>query len=311
MLKFDKLKIISSAAYISDIDTNIFLTQSKGDAVLYYKYHQDSPFSLTIQADFNKDELTIEFTGKILLDDYPQLINHTNIRKCLSRINDLGICHIDVGEILTHSEVGKCDVTCDICVPQNEVFSLRQRVSNYDKWNCSKYDGEGIALSKKVKTPRYKERLCIYDKKRELETAANREFLSAISDKRSLLDYFEDKTRFELNINTKQQIRKLLNIQDNQLSHVLHSEANPILSVYDEAINQSCVSLKQTDMKDYMRGLVLKDCDYDLAKVEAKIRGLTPKTTSIRRAMRPFRDLYEKVREGNEQDNIRTQLLCQ
>ena len=47
MLKFDKLKIVTGVNHISNIDTNIFLTQSKGYNVLYYKYHQTTPFSPT------------------------------------------------------------------------------------------------------------------------------------------------------------------------------------------------------------------------------------------------------------------------
>ena len=70
MLTFDKLKIVTNYEDISDINTSVFVTQTKDGEVLYYKYKQETPFSLLIQADFNKQELVLEFTGKILMDDY-------------------------------------------------------------------------------------------------------------------------------------------------------------------------------------------------------------------------------------------------
>ena len=83
MLTFDKLKIVTNYEDISDINLSVFVTQTKDGEVLYYKYKQETPFSLLIQADYNKQELVLEFTGKILMDDYPQLINRNNIVQCL------------------------------------------------------------------------------------------------------------------------------------------------------------------------------------------------------------------------------------
>lgn len=309
MLKFDKLKIVTGINHISDINTNIFLKESKGDCVLYYKYRQTSPFSLIIQADVHKNELSIEFVGKILMDDYPKLINLTNIRKCFDAINDLQICRIDVDGILEDSEVVKCDVTHDVRLPLQEVKQIKQNLTNFDKWGSTKYEGNGIVIANKVKTPKYKKRLCVYDKAKELNKAVNKEFLGLLYDKQTLLEQLKDKTRFELNIGTMEQIRNLLNIQDNKLSSVLNSNANPILTVFDEAIKQDEFSVHHSNKKDYMMELVIKDCDYDLEKVEAKIRSLTPKTTSIKREMQPFRELYGRMLSSGIQNNIRNLLI--
>ena len=309
MLKFDKLKVVTNIDYISDIDKTIFLTQSKGDVVLYYKYHQTSPFSLIIQADVNKDELAIEFTGKILMDDYPNLINHTNIRKCFDTINEMGICRLDVDRILENAKVVKCDVTHDVRLPIQEVTQIKQHLTNFNKWGITKYERIGIAIANKVKTPKFKKRLCIYDKEKELNKVTNKEFLRLLHDKQALLDQLKDKTRFELNIVTMEQIRNLLKIQDNKLYSVLYSDANPILSVFDEAINLNGITINHTNKKDYMMELVIKDCDYDLEKVEAKIRSLTPKTTSIKREMQPFRECYAKMKNANVQKYVRNLLI--
>lgn len=166
-----------------------------------------------------------------------------------------------------------------------------------------------IEFTNKAKTPKYKKRLSIYDKTKELDKATNKEFLRMLRDEQGLLDQLKDNTRFELNIVTKEQIRKLLNIQDNKLRSVLHSGANPILTVFDEAINLNGTTINHTNKKDYMMELVIKDCDYDLEKVEAKIRSLTPKTTSIKREMQPFRELYGRMQNNCVQRSVRDLLI--
>lgn len=297
MITFDKLKIVTNIEGITDIDTTVFVTQTKDGEILYYKYRQETPYCLLIQADYNKQELVLEFTGKILMDDYPQLINRNNIVQCLETINGMGICRIDTEAILAHGEICKCDVTKDIPSTQMQeiILQMKQSLTNYDKWTCAKYQGNGLVIYNTVKTDRYKKRLSIYDKQKELNKACNREFLNTISNKQQLLDYFRDKIRFELNIDTKAQIRLLLGVMDNRLHSVLSSNANPILTVFDEAIRQNENTAYHSDLKEYMMALLIRECHNDLEEVEAKIRAMTPKTVSIRKKMQPFRDLYTKM----------------
>ncbi len=297
MITFDKLKIVTTIKDITDIDTTVFVTQTKDGEILNYKYRQESPFCLMIQADFNKQELVIEFTGKILKEDYPQLINRNNIVKCLETINGMGICRIDTEAILENGEVCKCDVTKDISSTQMQeiITQMKQSLSNYDKWTCAKYQGNGLVISNTVKTDRYKKRLSIYDKQKELNKACNHEFLNTVINRQELLDYFQDKIRFELNIDTKAQIRLLLGVVDNRLLSVLSSNENPILKVFDEAIRQNEVTAYHSDLKEYMMALLIKDCHNDLEEVEAKVRAMIPKTVSVKKKMQPFRDLYTKM----------------
>ena len=297
MITFDKLKIVTNIEDITDIDTTVFVTQTKDGEILYYKYKQETPYCLLIQAYYNKQELVLEFTGKILMDDYPQLINRNNIVQCLETINGMGICRIDTEAILAHGEICKCDVTKDIPSTQMQeiIAQLKQSLTNYDKWTCAKYQGNGLVIYNTVKTDRYKKRLSIYDKQKELNKACNREFLNTISNKQQLLDYFRDKIRFELNIDTKAQIRLLLGVMDNRLHSVLSSNANAILTVFDDAIRKNENTAYHSDLKEYMMALLIRECHNDLEEVEAKIRAMTPKTVSIRKKMQPFRDLYTKM----------------
>jgi hypothetical protein len=97
---------------------------------------------------------------------------------------------------------------------------------------------------------------------------------------------------------------------DNKLHSVLSSNANPILTVFDEAIRPNEVTAYHSDLKDYMMALLIRECHNDLEEVEAKIRAMTPKTVSIRKKMQPFRDLYTKMYDGNSISiNVRNLLI--
>ncbi len=44
MIRFDKLKIVTNIEDITDIDTTVYVTQTKDEEILYYKYKQETPF---------------------------------------------------------------------------------------------------------------------------------------------------------------------------------------------------------------------------------------------------------------------------
>ncbi len=296
MITFDKMKITSSINNITDFNTDIFHANIKGGEVLYYKYRQDKPYYLMIMIDYEHGELVIEFTGKILLDQYPSLINKDNIRECFLQINRMAICRLDVEAILRDAQVVKCDVTKDIAHDNIEEIAsyIRQNLSNYKRWSTTPYNRQGITLENVAKTPKYKKRMVIYDKEKELRTTKNSHFLSILDDKEKLLSYFRGKVRFELNINTMSMIRNLLNIANNSLHFVLNSTTNPILSVIDEAVRYTEIKHIPQTLREYEHGLLLKECNYDMVEVEAKVRALSSKNTSISRTMQPYKELHQR-----------------
>lgn len=296
MLRFDKIKIISQIDFISDINEKIFISNMKDNVLLYYKYKQKSPFVLIIIVNYEKKELVLEFTGKILLESYKELIHRDNLRQCLDSINKMGICTLDVDSIITHGIVAKCDVTKDVKVDNFPMIIryCRQQLKNYRKWICRDY-ASGIVIENTVKTPRHKKRLILYDKYKELQKSENDCFFDAVLNREELLDSYRGIVRFELNINTMEQIRTLLSVADNSLNAVLTSEANPILTVIDEAIRERSSIRYCTNLRDYERVLFLKECCYDLMELEAKLRTLVSTNTSIKRVMRPYVELCEQM----------------
>ena len=276
------MKLICPLDIVENVNERVFQTIVRDGLLTSYKYHQDTPFYLLIRKDFIHNESVIEFTGKILSDRYPELINRDNIRYCIEQINRLGICEIDTERLLQTAKVAKCDVTKDVTSTEIKeiITQTKQNLTNYDKWEVEKYPN-GICLRNKVTTDRYKKRVCIYDKGKELKQQTNSSFLLSLHQSQTLLDYFQDKVRFELNIGTMVQVKRLLKIGDNSLIEVLNSTANPLLSVIDEALKKYTDSRQHTDFKDYVNSLILADNHNDLAELEAKIRALTPKGTVI------------------------------
>ncbi len=299
MLCFDKLKLITSIDYINNIDNKHFISNYKEDELLYQKYIQKTPFSILIMVNYDKNELVLEFTSKILKDNCIQLINQNNIRECISNIHDLNICDLDIDNILRNSQVTKCDVTKDVNCEKATLEEVKQMISlnitNRKKWIYKSYQNNGIVLENVVSTPRYKKRFTVYDKRKELDRSENQDFFNSISNPETVKSYYDGKIRFEQNINTMAQIRQLLKIEDNLLEHVLSAKTNPLLSVFDEAIRPSNKTQQSRALKDYERELLIKSCDYDLFRVEATVRGLISKNTPVRRAMEPYRILHGRL----------------
>ena len=304
MIRFDKMKIVTQIEYITAIDMNAFTVQKKGEEVLYYKYHQKSPFHLVIMKNIQHRELTIEFTGKILCNLYTELINLYTIRECLLQINRLGMCVLDTDAIITHSNVIKCDVTKDVDCNQltSVTNTIRANLSNYKKWTAKVYRSEGITLENAVKTPRYKKRLIIYDKSKEMQSCENKQFYRNVSNAEEISAYFSNKIRFELNINTMDQIRKLLEIKSNDLLSVLLSKANPIACVLDEALQFNAYQQTPMTVRDMERMAFMEKFNYDMSAIEAQVRAVSAKNTSIKRTMQPYKELYERMKVHNDPD---------
>ena len=303
---FDKLKLSTKINNISDLQEDAFLTTTNNGIVISHKFVQEHPFYVLILADMNHSELVIEFTGKVLLDDYPSLINSKTIRQCLQNINDIGVCRLNIDGILADAQVLKADVTKDVKVECNCDISdtIRRNLTDYKKWVVKEYPTDnGIVVENTVKTPRYKKRLTIYDKSKEIALGDNVEFLNALKDRQRVLSYFADKKRFELNINTKSGIRTLLNVPDNKLSTVLAATANPLLTVVDQAVRPITAAKGIGTIRDYEHSLLIKECENDMVAVEATLRHFYSCSQAVRRALQKYRDIANRAQNSQEDED--------
>lgn len=299
MIKLDKIKIVSSIDYIKIIDENRFDIYCKENDIVSYKFTQIQPYLLYVEANIKNQELIVEFTGKLLKDDYPSLINIDNIKDCLLSINELGFSLLDVDNILISGEVVKVDVTQDVPYPDcGELTKMIQaNISNFRKY-LPRIINRNFTIEKNVVTKSYKCRLTVYDKNKELKRVENKLFLSQLLDKQKLLNYFEGKVRFEMNLNSKEQIRKALHITDLSVDSVLSANVNPIWEFLDQILvdaDSIDITAKCDDLKELLRGALLQVCDYDIKKVEAQLRLHSSPNTHISQTLKPFRELLKKI----------------
>ena len=308
MITFDKLKLVADITAVIEFDDSQFEKTEKNGSCTY-KYYQEVPYFLAIKIDCPEKEVVIEFTGKILGSDYPKLISLSTIRQCFQAINSTGIVTLDV-EVMMDADVVKCDVTKDIHsddVPKLTNY-VRQHISNYQKFICRKLRNNNLVVEKNVVTRKMKKRMTIYDKGKEMQKVENQRFVEAYG----LEGAFDGICRFELNLNSKEQIRSALGSSNTKLLSVLSSDANPILNFLDEVIGSTPEPTSMTDKKSYVTMLILKDCDYDLEKVEAKMRQFyTSRGTNINTIMQPYRQMMEQMNsstETNYWDDVRSKL---
>ena len=292
MIRFDKLKIISPIEHVSNINEERFKVTLNNGELECLSYTQDEQFALYIEIDYHEQELVLEFTGKILGIDYPKLISIDTIRTCLSNINNLGLCTLDIKAIIRDGYVVKCDVTKDV-YDIDDFKVLRERIiahiNNYKKYVINCKGTSNLVIEKDVKSKAYKCRLTIYDKEKEMHKAKNGRWMMG----NPLLSAFKGCIRFELNLNSMQQIRKRLQVTDTQLTTVLSTPVNPIMDFLCEVLKDEA-SIPPTDgrrVMKYLRTLLLQRENYDLNAVEKIIRALTP---NVRKAMEPFRQLAEE-----------------
>lgn len=309
MITFDKLKLVADITAVIEFDDSQFEKTEKNGSCTY-KYYQEVPYLLAIKIDCPEKEVVIEFTGKILGSDYPKLISLSTIRQCFQAINSTGIVTLDV-EVMMDADVVKCDVTKDIHsddVPKLTNY-VRQHISNYQKYICRKLRNNNLVVEKNVVTRKMKKRMTIYDKGKEMQKVENQRFVEAYG----LEGAFDGICRFELNLNSKEQIRNALGSSNTKLLSVLSSDANPITDFLDEVIGSTPEPTSMTDKKSYVTMLVLKDCDYDLEKVEAKMRQFyTSRGTNINVIMQPYRQMMEQMNsaaETNYWNDVRSKLL--
>ena len=76
MKKFDRIKLQTKAKYIYELKPDLVKTSiDNKTGIKSFVIKQRTPFNLFIQTIPSKDEAIIEFSAKILLDDYPKLIS--------------------------------------------------------------------------------------------------------------------------------------------------------------------------------------------------------------------------------------------
>ena len=184
------------------------------------------PFSLYIHANRQSKRMTIEFSSKLLLEDYPLLISEDTFPQALRNIERLGICKLNVEAIIEDCSFNKLHATKDVDMELTESIldTLNLCTGDYRRYKWQRYMNEGICFKKDVKTRDCQEELNIYNKE---------PFLKMVSNPTEILEYYQKKTRFELKMETKRKIRNKLKIPDTSYHNVMRGNPNILLEQFD------------------------------------------------------------------------------
>ena len=218
---------------------------------MYSIYSSKTPSLLKFRLDHIHEVAYIEFTARILKDDYHELITVDNIEKVLRRVAERVNCVLNTKAIINDARVLLADVTRDIPVPMTKQLkqTLYMSVSNTKKWRPEIRKQNGIDINKFVKSKsKCRERLSLYCKATELNLSRNKPFRDSLSCPDTVMNHFVGKTRVEYNLSSSYMIKKSLQIDDVLLKSVLNSKANPLLNIYNRMFD--CKALPEVTAQD-------------------------------------------------------------
>lgn len=301
MITFDRLRLAIPSAYVTILDpSSFFRTITKDGAEVRMKYEQKEPFYYLVLADLARQVTYIEFSGKVLLENYPYLISAANIDECLNNINSNKICFIDIANAKTTATVCQCDVTADILYTGSfrELLTYAT-IKNNRQYSITAVTTNRFAIQNTVMTNRKRERLIIYDKAAEMRRKTNEPFLHTVANAAEQQQYFSDKIRCELNLNSMDRIRKYLGVTHTSLISVLASSSDPIGAFLSNAMAPD-VSIENIvhhtpRLRNLEHLLLLCLCDFNLKRLEAVIRDTTGANNSITNTIKPFLRLYHTI----------------
>lgn len=257
----------------------------------------------------------IEFSSKVLLDNYTALLSRDTIGEALQKVSIVGNLRYDIDEVIRNAYILKCDITKDVSLSDIDgVENWRQLKSvinmslkNYQKWSVKNYRGRGngIVIETCSAYKRYHKRVTFYDKSHELQLAKNRTFLNSLNEKERVINYFDGKVRIEANLYSMEQIRNYFHSPTTIIADVIASEANPLREIMSEAFEPINATEETLTRKDNDKLAMLKICGMDendplsignaLRRIEAQIRS---NTTNVRQTMRHYKmEAYRRLAE--------------
>ena len=308
LIKCDTIKIRTSYKYFLEekIPFNIQYNPVKNvESGRYYhtKHNPNIPYNVYIGINNMHQSLEIEFSSKILLERYPELISKYTIRQCLENLNKLGICTIDVDGVLKHGWIIKADVTKDVDLELTDevLTALNQNVGNYRRFKWQHYNHKGITFRKDVVYG--KEEIVVYNKYKELSNNSWK-FINTLPNKQDILRYFVGKTRFEVKLDSERKI--LEHTGANGIYEFFDSIDTVNRAQFDKIFDMSAQPLDTSKCRNWDEWAIahlLDHFNYDLKQIDQSMRadGVFSSRNGHRNKMKLFEEVKSKVyRKENE-----------
>lgn len=314
LITFDRIKIKSNYKYLlnTKVKFNEMFHSRSGEKIgIFYSSKDDIniPYNLYVAVSYIKQTLTLEFSSKILKEKYPDLISKDTIKGCLTNINQLNICDIDVDSILSNGAITSVDVTYDanLILSDNLLDVLNSQVHNYRRFKWVHYDKEGITFTKDVKSKDCVETITLYNKEKEICTSHNKDFLNSLSQPQAVMDHFKGKTRFEITLDTPKKIMNYLNLADTKIFSVLNSDTNPILILFDKIFNNSVTNISNATFDNYEEWsmkIILDSYNGDLKRLEQDVRNKFSSRSGATKRMKKFEAVHHAMTSASTNENL-------
>ncbi|MBO7306647.1 MAG: hypothetical protein J6U59_01315 [Alistipes sp.] len=275
------------------------------------KHYSSIPYNLYIATNNYHQSLEIEFSTKVLKERYPELINRDTIRQCLSNINNLDICTLDVDGIINHGWVIGADITADVdlMLTDSVLNALNQNVGNYRRFQWTHYDGKGITFTKN--TIYDKEEIKVYNKYKEL-LSHSRKFIDSLENRNDIMDYFYGKTRFEITLKGEKQIRERLGVGTG-IKDFFNAIDSAVREQFDRVFNASIPILDTTQCNGYEEWAMahlLDSYNGDLRQIEQSLRqeSVYNSRNGLSERMKKFQSV--KARTKRKENEIVRSVRC-
>lgn len=283
-ITLDTIRLVTNSKYLLSLNDSLFkhIVASSGEILALEfksKMHQDlAPFGLYILINYRAEKMTLEFSSKLLLQDYSRLISIDTLPQCLENIEKLGICTLNVSMILKDSYINKVHVTKDVdfqlATPILDKLNLC--TGQYRRYSWERYKS-CISFKKDVRASSCKEELTIYDKGLEIGLPKNKAFLNKTGCSEIILKHFEGKTRFEVKYDSKPKIKKVFGITDTSIQEVLTTDKNIVLNQFNKIFNNKEPPIDTTviaNITDYGLLNTIRHHKGDLKKIEQEINDI-------------------------------------
>jgi len=300
-LRFDTVKFTTDTQYLISYNSDIFkhdVDIESGEIISVQfsslKGKNILPFQLYISANFQTKIMIIEFSSKLLLEAYPQLISIETFKECLMNIEKLGICKLDEERIMDDCLFSKLHITRDLplILTPKILDTLNACTDNYRRYKWKRYENNAIKFTNDIISTKHKEEFIIYNKGKEITQSKNSSFLNMLANKDEIVAYFSDKTRFEVKLESRRKIKDELKIADTSFKTIFELENNIVLRQFDKLFAKKSTDIDLDldtpffkNITDYGLINTIKLHNGDIKKIEQEIKSVGIYANSSRSAM--------------------------
>jgi hypothetical protein len=311
-LRLDRIQIITPIEDIGSVKKLVGFSKGyrNGKQGVWVNSNQVKlPYDLELKVSksstvFDVPELKIGFTGKILGENYPDLIGSDNIRKCLEVVHATKRYSFDIDKVLELGQVYKLDVAehVKLSLTKTQRTDLEALVKKQTNWN---FDSRGANFT--IHRKNDEESLCIYDKEHEMGLFRNKEYVG----NNKLKQAFDGLLRVEQKLMNGKVIRSRLGISDNLVNSVFKATKSPIVEFMKDTFNWEVNSSafyttkqKEAEMLAYIRQFMSYDGEVNWNDMlsDIKLNSRSDNASAATRTRKKYKDFYNELRERSSKE---------